>query len=63
MMFRRLLEVLVIVLQDYLGLQLADFSAYLIDFVSNEHPPDSEDSELRKAYARFAHKVVLVHVP
>jgi hypothetical protein len=47
----------------YVGLQLADFSAYLIDFVSNEHPPDSEDSELRKAYTRFAHKVVLVHVP
>ena len=47
----------------YDGLQLADFSAYLIDFVSNEHQPGFEDSELQRAYRCFSHKVILARVP
>ncbi len=47
----------------YVGLQLADFSAYLVDFVSNEHTPTRDDLELFNAYARFKHKVELVHIP
>ncbi len=41
----------------YAGLQLADFVAYLIDYVWNEHTSEHEASELRRAYARFERKV------
>ncbi|HEY0607382.1 MAG TPA: hypothetical protein VGD58_30975, partial [Herpetosiphonaceae bacterium] len=47
----------------YAGLQLADFSAYLIDFVSNEMAPERGSEELQVAYAKFQHKVQLVHIP
>ncbi len=47
----------------YAGLQLADFAAYLIDFVSNEDRPTKPDPELREAFAKFEHKVSLVRIP
>lgn len=47
----------------YAGLQLADFAAYLIDFVSNEDKHPKGSSELHKAFARFEHKVLLKRIP
>lgn len=47
----------------YAGLQLADFSAYLIDFVSNEAGSSRGRSQLTEAYAKFEDKVVLVRIP
>ncbi len=47
----------------YVGLQLADFAAYMVDFVTNEHMADREDQELTKAYMAFQHKVHLVRIP
>ena len=47
----------------YAGLQLADFTAYLIDFVSNEGKHTRRDSELHEIFARFQHKISLVHIP
>ena len=47
----------------YAGLQLADFSAYLIDFVANEGSPARGSSELMEACSRFKHKVRLLQIP
>jgi len=47
----------------YAGIQLADFAAYLVDFVSNEGGQTKRDSELHEAFARFQRKVSLVHIP
>ena len=47
----------------YAGLQLADFSAYLIDFVANEGGSPRGRSELAEAYARFEDKVELLRIP
>lgn len=47
----------------YAGLQIADFSAYLIDFVSNEGTPGRGSLELQEAFNKFQHQVKLVHIP
>lgn len=47
----------------YAGLQIADFSAYLIDFVSNEGGPARGSSELQEAFNKFRHQVKLVYIP
>jgi hypothetical protein len=48
----------------YAGLQLADFCAYMIDFVSNEKNDDKERTkELHKAYAIFKNKIHVVTIP
>lgn len=47
----------------YAGLQLADFTAYLIDFVSNEANRGKRTAELEAAFAKFETKVSLVHIP
>ena len=47
----------------YSGLQLADFAAYLIDFVSNELHPAPKKPELEKAYEKFKDKVYLLTIP
>lgn len=47
----------------YAGLQLADFTAYLVDFVSNESGSEKRSEELQKAYNRIQFKVRLVHIP
>lgn len=47
----------------YAGLQLADFTAYLIDFVTNELDYQKRSSELEYAYRHFEGKVHLVRIP
>ncbi len=47
----------------YAGLQLADFAAYVIDFVTNEHDRPKRSSELEEAYRRFQGKVKLAYIP
>lgn len=48
----------------YAGLQLADFSAYMIDFVSNEEVSDkARAQELVEAYNIFKNKIHLVSIP
>jgi hypothetical protein len=47
----------------YVGLQLADFCAYLIDFVSNEGHSLRGQSELADAYSKMERKVELLRIP
>lgn len=47
----------------YVGLQLADFCSYLIDFVSNEGHDLRGRSELAEAYSRLERKVELLRIP
>jgi hypothetical protein len=47
----------------YAGLQIADFTAYLIDFVSNEGTPGRGSLELQEAFNKFQHQVKLVYIP
>jgi hypothetical protein len=47
----------------YGGLQIADFSAYLIDFVSNEGTLGRGSLELQEAFSKFCHQVKLVYIP
>jgi len=47
----------------YAGLQLADFSAYLIDLVSNERDAGKRGSELYEAFNRFREQIRLVRIP
>jgi hypothetical protein len=47
----------------YAGLQIADFSAYLIDFVSNEGTSARGSLELQAAFNTFRHQVKLVYIP
>jgi len=47
----------------YAGLQLADFTAYLIDFVANDESSDRGKDELKKAFAKFQHHVRLMRIP
>lgn len=47
----------------YAGLQLADFMAYLIDFVSNETTVPKRASELHDAFERVQRKVKLIRIP
>ena len=47
----------------YAGLQLADFTAYLIDFVSNDAVSDRGREELEKAFGRFREKTTLLRIP
>lgn len=42
----------------YVGLQLADFCAYFIDVTANERGRAMQD-----VFARFRHKVQLIHIP
>ncbi|MEP7338022.1 MAG: DUF3800 domain-containing protein [Acidobacteriota bacterium] len=47
----------------YVGLQLADFSAYLIDFVLNEESSDRGKADMEKALTLFRDKVTVVRIP
>lgn len=48
----------------YAGLQLADFCAYMIDFVSNEEISDKERAkELVEAHVKFKDKIHLITIP
>ncbi len=47
----------------YAGLQLADFVAYLVDFVSNEIRRDERSRSLFDAYAIIQSKVTLTRIP
>lgn len=48
----------------YAGLQIADFCAYIIDFVSNEDSSVEERSEeLYNAFNKFKHKTHLISIP
>jgi len=48
----------------YAGLQLADFCAYMIDFVSNDEISGTKRAkELINAYTVFEHKIHLVSIP
>lgn len=47
----------------YAGLQIADFSAYLIDFVSNEGSTGRGSLELQEAFEKLRHQVKLVFIP
>lgn len=47
----------------YAGLQIADFAAYMIDFVSNEGTPGRGSLELQEAFNKFRHQVKLVYIP
>lgn len=47
----------------YAGLQLADFVAYLVDFVSNEIRRDERSRSLFDAYAIIRSKVTLTRIP
>lgn len=47
----------------YVGLQVADFSAYMIDFVSNEVDTPFGSAALQKAFGRIESKVYLARIP
>lgn len=48
----------------YAGLQIADFCAYMIDFVSNEGSSGEErNRELMNAFNKFKYKIHLVSIP
>ena len=47
----------------YAGLQLADFSAYLLDSMANDPQAKGRDRAMLEAYARLQTKVRLAHVP
>jgi hypothetical protein len=47
----------------YAGLQLADFSAYMIDFMANELGSSSENHVMRGAFQLFEKKVRRVLIP
>ncbi len=47
----------------YAGLQLADFAAYLIDFVSNDESSDRGKDEFKKAYSKFHERVSMLRIP
>ncbi|HLE26518.1 MAG TPA: hypothetical protein VI793_00270 [Anaerolineales bacterium] len=46
-----------------MGLQLADFVAYLVDWSSNEQTPSRRSGELQEAVAKLRHKMRLVRTP
>lgn len=47
----------------YGGLQLADFAAYFVDFVSNETERAERDNELRASFRIIVSKVNLIRIP
>lgn len=47
----------------YAGLQLADFTAYLIDFIANEALCSRRSEELHDAFVRLEGKIRVVHIP
>ena len=47
----------------YAGLQLADFTAYLIDFITNEALHSRRSEELHDAFVRLEGKIRVVHIP
>jgi hypothetical protein len=47
----------------YAGLQLADFTAYLVDFVSTEIKRDERNRPLLDAYSLIQSKVTLIRIP
>jgi hypothetical protein len=47
----------------YAGLQIADFTAYLIDFVTNEIVREERKSELHEAFQRLKQKIRLIRIP
>ncbi len=48
----------------YAGLQMADFTAYLVDFVANETTPDRRRSApLLEAFQRISEKTTLFRIP
>lgn len=47
----------------YSGLQLADFSAYLVDFVANESTRPRRSAELQESFVKIKDKVHLVPIP
>lgn len=47
----------------YVGLQIADFAAYMIDFVSNEVDTPFGSAALQSAFRRIENKVRLARIP
>jgi len=47
----------------YAGLQLADFAAYMLDWMSNEDAPNERNREIRVALQSLRKKVQLVQIP
>ena len=47
----------------YSGLQLADFIAYLVDFVANESNRPKRENPMQEAYALIAQKTHLFRIP
>lgn len=47
----------------YVGLQVADFSAYMIDFVSNEVDTPFGSAALQKAFGQIESKIQLTRLP
>lgn len=47
----------------YVGLQIADFAAYMIDFVSNEVDTPFGSNVMHAAFGHFRDKVLLARVP
>ncbi|MBP8950585.1 MAG: hypothetical protein KBG73_17200 [Candidatus Promineofilum sp.] len=47
----------------YVGLQIADFAAYMIDFVTNEVDTPFGSEALQIAFRRIENKVQLVRIP
>lgn len=47
----------------YAGLQLADFTAYLVDFVSNETERVTRSVDLEMAFAKFQSKIRFIRIP
>jgi len=47
----------------YVGLQVADFSAYMIDFVSNEVDTPFGSAALQKAFGQIESKIQLTRIP
>lgn len=47
----------------YVGLQIADFAAYMIDFVSNEVDTPFGSAVMQQAFGQIKDKVTLAHIP
>lgn len=47
----------------YVGLQLADFAAYLVDYISQEDLRLRGADELQAAFTKFEAKVRIVQIP
>jgi len=47
----------------YIGLQLADFYSYIVDFMENNSRDEKDRNKLKKAYNLIKDQVILLKIP